>query len=272
MKLPSSAASSSSSFPPLVTHPSSPHKLDSPSSPSSHSTPRSNRTANKIMSSVRRSVSAVSAPKRRQIHSATGVMYSTPEERDSSALFHHDRSPPTIEQIAMGLHMLRTPHMRPRYPYSQRPSTAPHSHHSRQYTYPYLNEPHSGHVRQRSATSSILPPPPTRSSLKKASTITLESSPGVGNPGLSASIMSASSTTGSSNISPTQSNRSLAYLKIRMSRFLPGFRTSSSTSSSGPSSMFSSPSSSPGGSTAEFHVVKKAVRFSTSSDDDYDDE
>jgi hypothetical protein len=54
---------------------------------------------------------------------------------------------------------------------------------------------------------------------------------------------------------------------------LPGFRTlSSSSSPSRPSPLFSSPSSSPGGSTAEFHGVKKAVRFSTSSYDDYDDE
>ncbi|TFK75007.1 hypothetical protein BDN72DRAFT_832712 [Pluteus cervinus] len=247
--------------------------VPSSSSPSSSSSPpRTGRTATKIMSSVRRSFSVVTSPKKRQTSATAGMLYSTPEEHDSYAhsrfLAHdtHDsQAPPTVEQIAMGLHVSRTPHLR-QYPYSQRhhPSSTPlhpHPHHNPNsyHNHPYLTpaDPPS----RRPSSSTTLPPPPTRSSLKKSSTLNSGSSPRVTNPGF-ASVASGSSTTITSNSGPStpHSNRSLTSLKLRMSRFLPGLRIASPSSST-ESSISSSPRNS-----SEYHVVKKAVRFSTNDD------
>lgn len=157
-------------------------------------------------------------------------MYSTCAER---AVQHSTRSrrqdssspPPSIEQIAMGLHLSRTPHLRsssvPNHPYSQRPVAAP------------------------------LPPPPSRSALKKPGK-TSSSAPSLDPP-------SASSTATSSFPPTPQSNCSLLSVKSRMSRFLSGLQTSSA-----PCSVVPSPAASPRGSTSDFVPPKKAVRFSSS--------
>ncbi|KAF8916275.1 hypothetical protein CPB85DRAFT_1290626 [Mucidula mucida] len=172
-------------------------------------------------------------------------MYSTPEERSTPSRFRqHDpsSSPPTIEQIAMGLHLSRTPHLRP----VNGPYHSPYGRTSAQ------GSQHQFEALHRISTSPPLPPPPARSALKKPSTVTsTASSP---TPGLS----TASSTTITSNTPSTpQSNRSLTSLKMRMARFLPGPR-----SFSAPSSAVVSADSSPRGSTSDFIPPKKAVRFS----------
>ncbi|KAK0446833.1 hypothetical protein EV421DRAFT_227767 [Armillaria borealis] len=174
-------------------------------------------------------------------------MYSTPEERNMPSSFRQrdlSSSPPTIEQIAMGLHLSRTPHLRPagaqyHSPYGRTSAQGSQQHHHAQ------NE-----TSRRTAPSVVLPPPPARSSLKKPGS-TVSSA----NPGLS----TASSTTVTSNCPSTpQSNRSLTSLKMRMSRFLPGARCVSA-----PSSVMGSPASSPRTSTSDILPRKKAVRFST---------
>jgi hypothetical protein len=129
-------------------------------------------------------------------------MYSTPEERSAlaHALFRPEESsaPPTIEQISMGLHLSRTPHLRPvsrrHYPPSQQ-----------------------DHQWQTPRVDPIpLPINPSRSSLKKSST---QTSAGTTTPGLSAASLS---TTTSTAPSTPVSTRSLVSLKTRMSRLLPG--------------------------------------------------
>ena len=159
---------------------------------------------------------------------------------------------PTIQQIAMGLHTSRTPHLRPltssSYTFSQRQS-APHSSN--------LYEHH-----HHKTTSLILPPPPTQSSMKKPSPPATSSS---GSPAISPpfSTASATSTTLASSLTPSShSPRSFAGLKSRMARFLPSTRTASL-----PSSLIPSPLSSPR-SSSKSPTTKKAVRFTTEVDDD----
>ena len=166
-------------------------------------------------------------------------------------------SRPTIQQIAMGLHTSRTPHLRPlassSYTFSQRHS-APHSSN--------LYEHH-----HHKTTSLILPPPPTQSSMKKLFPSATSSS---GSPAISPpfSTASATSTTLASSLTPSssQSSRSFAGLKSRMARFLPSTRSTSL-----PSSLISSPLSSPR-SSFKSSQTKKAVRFTTEEvvDDDGD--
>ncbi|KAF8966340.1 hypothetical protein BDZ97DRAFT_705037 [Flammula alnicola] len=165
-------------------------------------------------------------------------------------------SRPTIEQIAMGLHISRTPHLRPLgsspYAFSQR-NSAPHS------ASPYEHHHHR-------TTPITLPPPPSRSSLKKPSaTITSSSSSPAVSPLPFSSASGSSTTVTSVTPSPAQSSRSFAAIKFRMSRFLPHNRATSA-----PSSMMSSPVSSPRTSTSDFPQQKKAVRFTTEEEGDGD--
>ncbi|KIK61708.1 hypothetical protein GYMLUDRAFT_42738 [Collybiopsis luxurians FD-317 M1] len=191
------------------------------------------KKASRIMSSVRKSLFvSYSPPQKKTLSFATG-MYSTPAERTiqhSARLKKPDpsSSPPSVEQIAMGLHISRTPHLRapsvPQHPYSQRIP---------------------------------LPPPPSRSALKKPGQAS-SSAPSLDPP-------SASSTTVTSSNFPStpRSNRSLFSLKTRMSRFIPGsgLQTSSALSSSSPSPPFSSSRDS----SSDIVPPKKAVRFSKST-------
>jgi len=143
----------------------------------------------------------------------------------------------------MGLHISRTPHLRPLrsspYAFSQ-PNSAPCEH------------PH------RRATPITLPPPPSRSSMKKpsATVASSSSSPALSPPFSHAS--GSSTTVTSATPSSAQLPRSFAAIKFRMARFLPHNR-----SSSAPTSMVSSPASSPRTSISEFPHAKKAVRFRT---------
>ncbi|KAF9482587.1 hypothetical protein BDN70DRAFT_874954 [Pholiota conissans] len=179
-------------------------------------------------------------------------MHSTPAESSSAPPLHRHQfrepdpssSRPTIEQIAMGLHISRTPHLRPLasspYAFSQR-NSAPHS------ANPYEAHPH------HRTTPITLPPPPIRSSLKKSSITSSSSSPAVSPPFSSAS----GSTTTVTSMAPSSSHspRSFAAIKFRMSRFLPHSRGAASV----PSPM-SSPPTSPRDSASDLQP-KKAVRF-----------
>ena len=169
-------------------------------------------------------------------------MHSTFEETNATSPPQQFRaadpasSRPTIEQIAMGLHTSRTPHLRPlASTYSQR--------HSYDKTNP---------------VPLILPPPPSRSSMKKPSVSATSStgSPATTPPFSTASVTSTTLT--SLTPSSTHPPRTFAGLKSRMARFLP---TSRSTSL--PTSLMSSPLSSPRHSSSESTQPKKAVRFDT---------
>lgn len=180
-------------------------------------------------------------------------MISTPAERTpfTPSRFRQPDAPssrPTVEQIAMGLHVSRTPHLRAQpYPYAQR-NSAPGSQHPLHHTSPY-DKP-----QRRSGSPVVLPPAPTRSSLKKPATSNSASSINpAANVGLMLASASSSTVTSTKQAAP---HRSITSLKFRMARFLPGSR-------SAPSSMLSSPVSSPRGSTSESQIPKKAVRFST---------
>ncbi|KAK7005666.1 hypothetical protein R3P38DRAFT_1713409 [Favolaschia claudopus] len=139
---------------------------------------------------------------------------------------------PTVEQIAMGLHLSRTPHLgrgAAKYP-------APASH------------------PQPAQKPVPLPPPPARSSMKK---------PGVPpTPALlHGSASSTTDVTSTTLSTPHSSDRSSASFRARMSRFLPLTHRGHPAASSTPnSSAFSSPHTS----TSELQQPrKKAVRFSS---------
>ncbi|TFK39857.1 hypothetical protein BDQ12DRAFT_681359 [Crucibulum laeve] len=224
-----------------------------------HVPPRPTRTvsASRIMTSVRRSLTPSSSSKKRQqdISIQKSGMHSTPEERYPyhNARFRDPLSSsstrPTIEQIAMGLHVSRTPHLRPlgsgHQAYSQRNSPA--------HSSPSLYGPH----HRAASTPITLPPPPARSSLKKPSTGSSSSSPAL-SPHFSAA--SASSTTVTSLTLSSGSLHPLTNLKSRMARLLPG-----SKAGSAPGSMLGTPVSSPRGS-SDIPAPKKAVRFRTDDD------
>ncbi|KAG6908790.1 hypothetical protein DXG01_003319 [Tephrocybe rancida] len=193
------------------------------------------KTSSRIMTSVRKSIG--SFPKKRGPESLKPTDYgmiSTPAERTlPTSTRYRDYTPsrPTIEQIAMGLHTSRTPHLR------HLSSSPPPNSHSR-----------------RSASPLVLPPPPARSSLKKpASTPATLADNG---PASASSSTLASTHTPMSKplITPMSS------IKVRMARFLPRSRISSA-----PPSVLSSSTSSPRTS-LEIQNPKKAVRFSVSTE------
>ncbi|KAJ7504524.1 hypothetical protein B0H11DRAFT_1982770 [Mycena galericulata] len=132
--------------------------------------------SSRIMSSVRRTLGKRRDP-------VSNPMYSTPAERVPVSFRYDATAPrPTIEQIAMGLHLSRTPHLRspPRYP-------APASH------------------PQPTHKPIPLPPPPARSSLKKPAFVS----------------SSSTDVTSTAPSTPHSSERSSTSLRVRMSRFLP---------------------------------------------------
>lgn len=93
-------------------------------------------------------------------------MYSTPEESRPpvpSPYSVRDAPRPTIQQIAMGLHISRTPHLRP--PRSESPTASPRGRSSSQ-PFQAFNKRSTANVSSRS-TPVMLPPPPPRSSMKK---------------------------------------------------------------------------------------------------------
>ncbi|KAI0704503.1 hypothetical protein C8T65DRAFT_653746 [Cerioporus squamosus] len=149
-----------------------------PSAEDAPSTSNTRAAAARLMHSMRKF--SYSTPRKREREHSDGHMYSTPAESSPptpSAYNFHDRpdTRPTIEQIAMGLHISRTPHLIP-----QRSSSSPHihnhpHHHNRRsvdsprvHSQPLLTRP-TMHTRRASTSAVVLPPPPPRSSLKKPS-------------------------------------------------------------------------------------------------------
>ncbi|KAK1221958.1 hypothetical protein PQX77_015222 [Marasmius sp. AFHP31] len=203
--------------------------LNSPQIPSTFRTSPSNGrpTPTSLMTSVRRSLSAHKKSRRNRWLEDQTYAPSRFRRRVPSL------SPPTVEQIAMGLHLSRTPHLR---------GHAPNQFH---------NHP-SGFPR---SISLPLPPPPARSAMKKTHAHAPSGAAGM-NPGLAAP--SASSTTITSLSTPHSSNTansvSLTSLKSRMTRLL--------ISSKGTSVTAASTTVSPRTSMSDPDVSqKKAVRF-----------
>ncbi|KAJ7224389.1 hypothetical protein GGX14DRAFT_650093 [Mycena pura] len=184
----------------------------------------------RIITSVRRTLSTT---KRRDPVPTPTLMYSTLVERTpyTSSRFRYDPATarPTVEQIAMGLHLSRTPHL------SRPPSKSP--------TPP---------------TPKPIPraPPPARSSLKKPG---LSASTAL----LNGPTSSTTDVTSTAPSTPHSSEHSSGSLRARMARFLPHrVHPSASTPSS-------SALSSPQTSTSELnHTRKKAVRFSSLEEED----
>ncbi|KAL0580867.1 hypothetical protein V5O48_001159 [Marasmius crinis-equi] len=201
-----------------------------PSSPStSQTTPSNGRATRKsVMTSVRRSLSV--PRKSRAALQKSHSNYDEEEQTYTSSRFRRydpSISPPTIEQIAMGLHLSRTPHLR--------------GHAANQF------HPHPPGL-PRSA-SVPLPPPPARSAMKKprAPSGPLATNPGLAAPSASSTSVTSLSTPRSSN---TANSMSLSSLKSCMSRFLISPKTTST------------PATSPRPSMSDPDIpAKKAVRF-----------
>ncbi|KAG1876441.1 hypothetical protein DFJ58DRAFT_754310 [Suillus subalutaceus] len=193
-------------------------------------------TASRFFVSMRKSIShtLLTSPRKRHADNLRGGvgMYSTPEERNSHV---HPRmharyrdsaaSRPTIEQIAMGLHVSCTPHLR--------------------------NPCHHRH-------SAPLPPPPSRSSLKKTSTSTTLNCPPLSSTALIRPSPSTSTINSAGPATP-DGPRSVRSIKQRMSKLILGYRSASlqdrviSIASSGSGSEGTRPT-----------TPRKSVRFSTS--------
>ncbi|KAI9062535.1 hypothetical protein FKP32DRAFT_800991 [Trametes sanguinea] len=218
-----------------------------------------------------------SSPKRRDRGQPEGKMYSTPAEScppTPSAYNFHDRpdARPTIEQIAMGLHISRTPHALPhRAPHphslhlthnrrsSESPRVSSHSH--------LLTRP-SAQTRRASMSAVVLPPPPARSSLKKsgARPTTAESSL-LTTSASDASISTMTTLTSNGPATPrsVQSAPATSFpgkLRMEMLRLLPTRKGSLSSSVRSDSPSVMSPSSDDASSTGEL-TPRKVVRFST---------
>ncbi|TFK51835.1 hypothetical protein OE88DRAFT_1658484 [Heliocybe sulcata] len=158
------------------------------------------------------------------------VMYSTPEERTPSVptFMRHDDldTRPTPEQIAMGLHLSRTPHIRPLGAAQSVPS-GPGTH------IPRVHNAYSPRRSRsnRSASPIRLPPPPARSSLRKT---TNPVASGDTSDSTSPSTPSLSGSTATSTAPSTpRSSRAFFPLKIvGIPKFLNASRASSISDSS----------------------------------------
>ncbi|KAF8555983.1 hypothetical protein OG21DRAFT_1476276 [Imleria badia] len=242
--------------------------LDDPHNSLTH--PGVAATASRFFVSMRKSFSPPTSPRRKIAENPRAAMYSTPEERHARNTSRvgpsrYLDSRPTIEQIAMGLHVSRTPHLRPvpnpvqRHPL---PSPPPRRNPSTPFLPPRVS---SDNLHDTSTSSSqyrmrhSLPPPPSRSSMKKTSpsVSTLTQS----HQQFLSSGVSPSTSVVTSSGPPTQgSSRSLSSLRVRMSKFIPGYRPLSLPSSLGRASSFTSSASD----STRPATPRKAVRFSTS--------
>ncbi|KAF8637635.1 hypothetical protein AX17_002704 [Amanita inopinata Kibby_2008] len=232
----------------------------SPVSPCEYA--RSTHPLKAIMFSIRQALTPSSQKRRRD----TSNKRNTPNEDDSYVTpspyrqDHTTKSPPSVEQIAMGLHVSRTPHLRPLS--SPQPYVHPSPKHSVRHA---THSASPSTSRLTTSSSAHYPPPPSRSSLKKSSTVASSSTMSHSAiPDFSAT--SASSTTITSNTLTTpRSGRSLSSLKLCMPRLLSGSRSRSSASPM-PMSTAYSPYETP-----KHAPPKKAVRFTgqvSSQDED----
>ncbi|KAJ7449574.1 hypothetical protein FB451DRAFT_1287321 [Mycena latifolia] len=213
-------------MPPSTPRPSHRHADSSPAIVFTRAPDEHPKPANRIMTSVRRTLSTA----KRRDPLPSSPMYSTDAERNpyTPTRFRFDApaaTRPTVEQIAMGLHLSRTPHLRgpPKYP-------APASH------------------PQPARPPVPLPPPPARSSLKKTALVPPSAFLHAGSTSSTTDVTSTAPST------PHSSDRSSASLRTRMARFLPH---------RGAGPVASTPSS-PRTSTSDLSQPrKKAVRFSS---------
>ncbi|EIW58543.1 uncharacterized protein TRAVEDRAFT_58751 [Trametes versicolor FP-101664 SS1] len=214
-----------------------------------------------------------SSPKRRDRGQPEGVTYSTPAESCAptpSPYNFHDRpdTRPTIEQIAMGLHISRTPHALPHrsaqafHPPSSRSGDSPRaSSHSHLLTRP------NAHTRRASMSAVVLPPPPARSSLKKSSTASTAESSLLATSASDASISTMTTLTSNAPSTPrsVQSASATSFpgkLRMEMLRLLPSRKgtLASSVRSDSPSVMTQN---SDNDSVTSELTPRKMVRFST---------
>lgn len=211
-------------------------------------------TASRFFVSMRKSIShtLLTSPRKRHADNLRG-MYSTPEERNPHV---HPRMParyrdsaaprPTIEQIAMGLHVSCTPHLR----------NPCHHRHSAPSSPSHIRYPRDSSAPHRPTHS--LPPPPSRSSLKKTSISTTLNC----NPLSSTALIRPSPSTSTINSAgPATSDgpRSVRSLKHRMSKLILGYRSASL-----PARVISIASSGSGSEGTRPTTPRKSVRFSTS--------
>ncbi|KAH8093218.1 hypothetical protein BXZ70DRAFT_949428 [Cristinia sonorae] len=245
------------------------------SSMAGSSSSRTPSSASKFMNNVKRSLSGGQVKKRAPTLADFG-MHSTPEESLPPTPPSYTPSPrsrtPTIEEIAMGLHISRTPHFSPLQPHQ--PRSRPRN------TMDYPMSPHSAPATRRSSfqlhrrkvsTPTLMPPPPLRSSMKKASTsptssgtrvIRSDTSPIPLTPSASdASLSSLPSSVPSTPRSNRSASASLfsAKLHSRMSKLLPLRRTNTSSTAVVTASDDDSASSG--------LTPRKVVRFSAVGDD-----
>ncbi|KAG6336461.1 hypothetical protein ID866_2632 [Astraeus odoratus] len=218
---------------------------------------------------------STSSQRRKQGEKHHGGMYSTPEERHPYASSRATRSRysdasferPTIEQIAMGLHISRTPHLRSGNPVQRHsPMSTPSlrriinvpNNESRvsSHSHPHVFHDSLHSIQQRPRHS--LPPPPPRSSLKKASS----PDSALNSPQQPLTLLngppSTSTITSAGPVTPD--SWSARSLKLRMSKFIPGYRPSSTALSTDRASTFTSS----GSDATRPTTPRKAVRFSTS--------
>ncbi|KAG0709307.1 hypothetical protein DFH29DRAFT_793618, partial [Suillus ampliporus] len=214
-------------------------------------------TASRFFMSMRKSISQsiLTSPRKRHANNSRGGigMYSTPEERNP---YVHQRmharhressaSRPTIEQIAMGLHVSCTPHLRnPRHQSHSAPSSPSH-----------IRYPHDSSALHRPTHS--LPPPPSRSSLKKTGTSTTFNGPLPNSIALLGESPSTSTITSAGPATPDGA-RSVLSLKHRMSKLILGYRSVPSSAR-----IISVASSGTGSEGTRPTTPRKSVRFSTS--------
>ncbi|KAG2136173.1 hypothetical protein BD769DRAFT_1352497 [Suillus cothurnatus] len=214
-------------------------------------------TASRFFVSIRKSIShtLLTSPRKRHTNNLRGGigMYSTPEERNS---YVHPRmharyrdsaaSRPTIEQIAMGLHVSCTPHLR----------NPCHHRHSAPSSPSHIRYPRDSSALHRPTHS--LPPPPSRSSLKKTSTSTTLN---CAHPSSNALIHPSPSTSTINSAGPVtpDGSRSVRSIKQRMSKLILGYRSPSL-----PPRVISIASSGSGSEGTRPTTPRKSVRFSTS--------
>ncbi|KAI6149440.1 hypothetical protein BKA82DRAFT_4129142 [Pisolithus tinctorius] len=203
-------------------------------------------------------------------------MYSTPEERHPYTpsrvirprYIDASSERPSIEQIAMGLHISRTPHLRSGNPVQRHsPLSSPslrrlvNAPGSAPYVLPH-SRPHALHdssspAQQRQRHS--LPPPPRRSSMKKTTASSSTLDPPQKTPTLLSASPSASTVTSGGPLTP--GSWSVRSLRMRMSKYIPGYhRTSVTVASIDRASTFTSS----GSDATRPTTPRKSVRFSTS--------
>ncbi|KAI0730632.1 hypothetical protein C8Q76DRAFT_715639 [Earliella scabrosa] len=237
----------------------------------------SRTAAGRIMNTMRK-LSYSGTPKKRERGVVEGGMYSTAAESNPptpSAYSFHDRpdTRPTIEQIAMGLHISRTPHLLP-----PRSSSSPHlhnhphhSHNRRSVDSPrshsqLLTRP-THHTRRASTSAVILPPPPPRSSLKKTTRPPTAESATLAPSASDASLSTLTTQTSSGPATPRSAHSAPATsfpgkLRLEMLRLLPSRKGSFSAGSTRSDSPGVMTPSSDADSLSGGLTPRKSVRFS----------